>query len=102
MSNEELYLIVSHLTLEEKLKLSSVSKQFSECVDQKLRCQKSLLIRVECKCNTSRKKSICDVVIEEFITPYMQPKQLGFNIIREKIEPIFKKLSNLEQLIIKF
>ncbi len=89
------------MTLEEKLKLSSVSKQFSECADQQLRCQKSLLIRVECRCYTSRKKSICDIdiVIEEFIRPYMQ---LDFNIIREKVEPIFKKLSNLEQLIIKF
>jgi hypothetical protein len=52
MNNEELYFIVSYLTLEEKLKLSSVSKRFFECVDQQLRCEKSLLIRVECKCYT--------------------------------------------------
>jgi hypothetical protein len=95
MTDDEIYLILSYLTLKEKFRLSHVSKQFSDCVNQSIRCQKILRIRVTFRSNRFVQTRIVDLIIGEDLPL----RELEFYIIREKFESTFRKLSNLKQLI---
>jgi hypothetical protein len=99
MNDDEIYLILWYLTFKEKLKLISVSKQFFDRVNQSIRCQKILKIKV-----TFEKKQSdfdCVVSIEKEMNKRLPLIELDFNTIREKFESSFRKLSNLKQLILE-
>lgn len=94
MNDDEIYEILSYLILKEKLKLSHVSKQFFDCVNQSIRFQKRIKIRV-----TYWK---CFRLSLPFIIEDLSLRKLDFNINKEKLEPIFRKLTNLKRLILLF
>jgi hypothetical protein len=100
MTDDEIYEIMSYLTLKEKLKLSHVSEQFSFCVDQWLRREKKLKIIITFDKNERKSHSV--VIIAEKTVENCSLKQLDFNTIREKFELTFRKLSNLKKLIFIF
>ncbi len=100
MTDDEIYEIMSYLTLKEKLKLSHVSKQFSDCVNQLIRCHKKLKIIVTFGKNQS--KCDCVVIVEEEMGENSLLRELDFNTIREKFQLTFEKLSNLKRLIFRF
>jgi catabolite regulation protein CreA len=46
MTDDNIYEILSYLTLKQKFRLSHVSKKFSDCVNQSISCQQKLEIEV--------------------------------------------------------
>jgi hypothetical protein len=97
MNDDEIYLILWYLTFKEKLKLIFVSKQFFNCVNQSIRCQKILKIKV----TFEKKQSDFDrvVSIEKEINKKLPLIEFDFNTIREKFETSFRKLSNLKLIL---
>jgi len=99
MNDDEIYEILSYLTLEEKLKLSHVSKQFFDWVNESIRFQKRIKIRVTYwKCF----RLSLPFIIEEDIGADLSLRELDFNTNIEKLEPTFRKLTNLKRLILLF
>jgi hypothetical protein len=76
---DQLYLITSYLTLKEKLKLSYVSKKFSDCVNQSIRCEKQLEIKVTFGSNHFDKSRSVDIIVEEEICEDLPLRELNFN-----------------------
>jgi hypothetical protein len=88
MNDDDIYEILKYLSLEEKVRLSSVSKQFMKCVNHLLKCQKYLIISV-----VSYKKFKRDGFNHVLDN---SEDELNVNSFSEKYESIAKKLENLK------
>jgi len=99
MNDDEIYEILSYLTLKEKLKLSHVSKQFFDWVNESIRFQKRIKIRVTYwKCF----RLSLPFIIEEDIGADLSLRELDFNTYKGKLKLTFRKLTNLKRLILLF